>query len=335
MKHLSFGLLLVSIPALACAETSRRTDAGTGWTVHQATQGRTTIRLIPEAGCNVYSIEFAGHELLKQPKSLKDVLGVDNGIPLLYPTPNRIRNSRFTFSGKTYRFSPNDEQNFSHGLVHSVPWELLKVDDGDGKTVFHCRLKFEPGSERFRLFPHRHALELSVTLTDGAVRFTYTVDNSAGDQPVPFGMAYHPWFLYQGSRAETFLTVPATHWMEAVNVLPTGKLIELGGTKFDARMPKSLGGFVIDDVYWGMEPGKPTNIEFRDRKLDIKLFTSPDFTHLVVYTPNEPWFCVENQTCSTDAHNLAAQGLTKESHLQIVDPGKTHTGFAEFRFHQD
>ena len=43
------------------------------------------------------------------------------------------------------------------------------------------------------------------------------------------------------------------------------------------------------------------------------------------------WFCVEDQTCSTDAHNLYARGLKQESHLQIVEPGKTQSGWIELK----
>ena len=86
---------------------------------------------------------------------------------------------------------------------------------------------------------------------------------------------------------------------------------------------------MIDDVYFGMTPQKPTTIDLRDIRLKLLLRGSADFTHLVVYTPNADWFCVENQTCSTDAHNLHAKGLVKESHLQIVPPGKKQSGTLE------
>jgi aldose 1-epimerase len=183
-----------------------------------------------------------------------------------------------------------------------------------------------------KLFPHPHALKLTITVTNNAVRWDYAVDNSAGTTHVPFGFALHPWFLYQGERKETLLTVPATHWMEAVNLLPTGKLIALEETKLDARKGRSLEGFVIDDVYFGLRPDAPTRIEFRDKGLAIDLAASADFTHLVVYTPEgQPWFCVENQTCSTDAHNLHENGLKRESNLLIVEPGKSHSGWIEYR----
>lgn len=333
MQRLFWSIALMALPlSSAVAESSKSTDPETGWTVHTATHGKTTARLVPQAGCNLYSIQFEGRELLKTPKSLKDLPGFAYGNPVLYPTPNRVRNAHFEFGGKEYRFTANNGTNFLHGLVHNVPWEVTRVEESAGRTTFHCQIKFEPGSEWYKLFPHRHTLKLAIAVSDGAVRFTYTVDNAGGDKPVPFGMAYHPWFLYQGERSETFLTVPATHWMEAEELLPTGKLVELSATKYDARQPRSLGGFVIDDVYFGMTPEKPAVIDFRDKKLKITLSSSEAFTHLVVYTPKEPWFCVENQTCSTDAHNLVNRGLKKEAHLLIVEPGRTHTGFAEFRF---
>ena len=90
-------------------------------------------------------------------------------------------------------------------------------------------------------------------LLDNGVRWTYTVDNTKGDKPVPFGFAIHPYILYQGPRSETFITIPATHLMESEKLLPTGKLLDLTGSKYDARQPKSLEGFVSDDVYFGMK----------------------------------------------------------------------------------
>jgi aldose 1-epimerase len=179
-----------------------------------------------------------------------------------------------------------------------------------------------------------HTLDLKIKVGGNAIRWTYTVDNRQGNKPVPFGFALHPWFLYQGARKDTYVTIPATHLMDAEKLLPTGKLLDLASEPdYDARQPRSLEGFLRDDVYYGMQPSKPAVIDFRGPKLKVTLSASEEFTHLVLYTPkDQPWFCVENQTCSTDAHNLFARGLKKESHLQIVEPGKTATGWVEYRF---
>jgi aldose 1-epimerase len=120
--------------------------------------------------------------------------------------------------------------------------------------------------------------------------------------------------------------------MEAVGLLPTGKLLPLDGSPYDIREFTSLEGLKLDDVYWGMVPGKPAVYECRDRGIRVTLEASEIFTHAVVYTPpGRPYFCIENQTCSTDAHNLHAQGLEKEAHLQVLQLGKSARGTVRVR----
>ena len=331
------SLLILLSPALSRAKdtgaVSTTKDAGTGWTVYDLAKGQTAVKLEPSAGANVFSIRYKGTELLKSPMSLKELPGFASGVPVLYPMPNRVRDGVFTYGGRQFKFTPNNEGNFLHGLVHSAKWDVADYKSSDESAAVTCRLKFEPGTEQYKLFPFQHALQLKIEALSDGVRWTYTVDNTKGDQAVPFGFALHPWILYQGPRSETYITIPATHLMESVKLLPTGKLLDLTGSNYDARQPKSLEGFLSDDVYFGMRSAAPAVIDFRQPRLKITLSASNDFTHLVLYTPkDQPWFCVENQTCSTDAHNLYAKGLAKESHLQIVEPGKTASGSVEYRF---
>lgn len=329
-------LLFSSLIGLEAGEVQQVKDPETGWTVYTMCSGKTCVSVVPQAGCNVFSITHDGRELLKKPKSLKDLPGFLYGNPICYPTPNRVADAAFTFEGKTYQFPANNGKNFLHGLVHSAPWEYLGAEGTASETTLHCRIEFKPGTEWFKLFPFAHTLKLAIIVKEGSVKFTYTVDNTAGAGPVPFGLAFHPWFLYQGSRANTFLQVPATHVYEVADpsptgLIPTGKLLPLDGNPHDLRTARTLEDFVIDDVFAGMTPEKTAVMDFRDIKLKISLPATADFAHMVVYTPKEPWFCVENQTCSTDAHNLHARGLTKEANLIIVPKGQTHTGTAEFQ----
>jgi aldose 1-epimerase len=331
-------LLALSQPSGADDGLTLGNDADSGFKIYKIAEGDTAIEIVPEAGCNVDSIRYKGTELLKRPKSLKELPGFMYGVPVLYPTPNRVRGGVFTFEGQKFSFPPNDHGNFLHGLVHSAVWEGGDINIGDnnhGGATLAFRLPFASGSEQFKLFPLPHAIQLAIKVGDDSVRWTYTVDNSKGHKPIPFGFAIHPWFLYHGPRKETFVTIPATQVMESTSDnLPTGKLLDLAShPEYDAREPHSLEGFVRDDVYAGIEPSRPAVIDFRDAHLKITLSASEDFKHMVLYTPkDQPWSCVEDQTCSTDAHNLYSQGLKTESNLLIVEPGKTATGWVEFRF---
>jgi aldose 1-epimerase len=65
--------------------------------------------------------------------------------------------------------------------------------------------------------------------------------------------------------------------------------------------------------------------------MTVRLEATPDFSHLVLYTPRaEGYFCLENQTCSTDAHTLFDRGFRRESGLRIVKPGEIHRGSVRY-----
>jgi len=118
--------------------------------------------------------------------------------------------------------------------------------------------------------------------------------------------------------------------MEAEDLLPTGRLFDLEEGSADMRNPTPLSALDLDDVFWGLEPSQPQNIYYDDIGKKVTLTASEFFTHSVIYTPpSQPFFCIENQSCSTDAHNLYARGLTEESHLTILDPGESLSAWVD------
>ncbi|MBN2290480.1 MAG: aldose 1-epimerase [Candidatus Glassbacteria bacterium] len=309
-----------------------RTDPETGQPVivlERKGDSPLAARVAPQSGANLFSLQFEGRELLYVPQSLDKLPGFRYGTPVLYPAPNRVAGGRFSFEGRTFDFGLNDGDRFLHGLVHSVPWEYEPpVVDENGASVL-VYLDFKPGGELHRLFGFDHRLSIRFTVDGLGVRFDYTVDNR-DSLTLPYGFALHPYFVYLGSREQAYLTVPAAGHMEAVNLMPTGKVEPLEGGVYDLTGGKPLSELDLDDVYLGMKPEKPALIEYRDAGLKITLEASADFTHMVVYTQQPSFFCVENQTCSTDAHNLYALGLQEAAHLLTVPPGSQRTGWIMF-----
>jgi aldose 1-epimerase len=159
----------------------------------------------------------------------------------------------------------------------------------------------------------------------------YEVENTGAGR-LPFGFGLHPWFRVPRNREDITICGPATHQMELETklLLPTGKCMPIAEAKPDLSKPTNLASLDLDHVYLGMRPEKPAWIEYIDEKLRLELRASEDFTHLIVYTPaGSDFFCVENQTCSGDAHNLYARGLQELAHLLILEPGKKHRGQVE------
>jgi aldose 1-epimerase len=288
-------------------------------------------RVAPAAGGNLYSLSVGAEQLLEQPPSLAALSTSTAGTPLLFPCPNRVRDATFQFEGRRFSFPPNSGPNFIHGLVRRRPFQVVALASDPHRAAVAVALDWDPGQPEFASFPVVHRLTVTYTLRPGRLGIDYAVENQAAER-LPFGFGVHPWFRVLGERAQVMMRVPVPARMDAEDRLPTGQTVPVAGTRFDLRYPTSLEGLDLDDVYPGARVDDPAWCEWRDRGLRLTLGASAAFTHVVVYTPpGRPVFCIENQTCSTDAHNLHARGLGRLAHLQIVEPGQTARGSLDWR----
>jgi len=291
--------------------------------------GQTSASLCPEKGSNLLSFQVEGTEYLLGVLQTADQLRL-LGAAVLYPTPNRVRNARFRFGLRSFSFPPNNGPHFIHGLVRNVPWacdEPMATAEGISVTT---RIAMAPGDALHELFPISNALSLTLTLRPRVVRFDFTVQNDDPKWELPFGLAIHPYFRVIGPRESVRVQVPAKLWMEAVSLMPTGRMLDLSEAPADLNAPTSLASLDLDDVYWGMETSKPMRIFYDDIGKVVTLTASDLFTHAVAYTPpRQSYFCLENQSCSTDAHNLHAQGLARAAHLSILEPGQSLSAWVE------
>ena len=287
----------------------------------------TQAAFMPGMGCNLFGFSVGGTEYLC---GFEAGGGSLLGTPVLYPTPNRVRDGKLDFEGKTFRFEPNNGPNFIHGLVRDQPWSAETPVIADDHVAVRTHIAMEPGTPMFDVFPICSALSLTYTLRAGGLRLDFGVHNTDAESRLGFGLAIHPYFRIIGPRESVRLQVPAKGWMEAVELLPTGRILDLADGPADLREPVSLAELDLDDVYWGIESRTPQVIYYDYLAKKVTLRAADLFTHSVVYTPQgRPFFCVENQTCSTDAHNLHARGLTKEAHLTILEPGAMTTAWVD------
>ncbi len=312
-------------------------EAGTGWGIvvlryqdPREPARNLEVKVAPAAGGNLFSLQVGDEELLMQPPALAELVEQRAGTPIMFPTPNRVRDGKMTFEGRSFTFPPNNQTNFIHGLARKRPWETGPLRADATSASVDLFLVWDDRQPEFELFPIKHRLTVSYTLRRSGIRFAYKVDNQDRSR-LPFGFGLHPYFRIPGDRDEVRVKVPLEQRMEAVEMLPTGELIAVADTPFDLRRPRALTDLRLDDVYLGMTPEKAAWFELREHGLRVELSGSRELTHLVVFTPpDRPFFCIENQTSSTDAHNLWAQGKKKASHLLIVAPGKSARGHVEW-----
>lgn len=249
------------------------------------------------------------------------------GTPVLYPTPNRVRGGVFRYNGRNYPQSLRGVEIFEHGLVHGEAWQYRQPQIQGDSVEFSTWIDFEPFSPLFTAFPFKHRLELEFRLQTSGLKITYTLTNQ-DEQALPFGFGLHPYFMRLEGDEDTLVQIPAEYVMDtSADLLPTGRLLPVQGTHFDLTEPLPIGSLDLDHVFTGVRAGQSASVFYRRQGLSVRLLASEDFSHMVLYSPRGVnFFCLENQTCSTDAHNLYDRGFTRESGLKLVQPGGVHSG---------
>jgi aldose 1-epimerase len=283
-------------------------------------------RIVPGFGCNLVRFSVGGSAVIDFDPAL--LLAHDfTGTPVLYPTPNRVRDCRFTWKGRVYPQRRAGRDIYEHGLAHLESWEFEPPTASLEEARFVAWLECRAGCPMFEAFPFPHRISLEFTLTAGGIRVEYAIENR-GAEELPFGFGLHPYFAKRDGEEGTFVSLPATAVMEATpELLPTGRLADVAGSGFDLRQPAAVGTLNVDHVFTRIEPGRHARVEYRKSCLAIDLEATGDFSHLILYAQRgKSHFCLENQTCSTDAHNLFARGFGDVAGLKTVAPGAVRRG---------
>lgn len=282
------------------------------------------IWIAPYDGMNIYQMTYKNTPLVKfYPDRLK--AGKTCSVMTLFPTPNRTRNFHFLFEGKQYKA-------YNHGIVRHARFHLDSIESTvtGGIITAHLDIKKHgiiPNTYYLR-FPFACRLTLQIELKNQEVIYRYSVQN-LDNKNLPFGIAIHPFF--EKNNQEVFIQVNAASVMKADEYrLPTGEILPVHGP-FDLQEKTNVDSLSLDHVYCSLTKQPTGSIYYPDKT--IHLTTSEEFQKMVIYTPkNSNFFCLENQTCSTDAINLYTQGLKKESSLLILAPNEVKQGFIKFQF---
>ena len=274
----------------------------------------------PADGMNIYQIDWEGRHMIDWEEA-RYQRKATYGVPVLYPTPNRSENLKIQAYGKQY-----DAR--MHGLVKNLPFQV-KTAETDGQAALVTGvLEWNEEQPDFAMFPFPSTLSITVKALPDEVVWSYQVDNR-GEGELSYGIAIHPYFSKR--EQEVKISVPAASVMEMTEEkIPTGKLIPAGETVPDLRTPVRVDGLSLDHVYTDCPAGAYAEIFYKDCK--VKLEATEEFGHIVVFTPDAPFFCVENQSCSTDCFNLFAKGYARESGLQAVHAGQKKSGEVRFVF---
>ena len=226
---------------------------------------------------------------------------VRGGIPVLFPTPGKLRDDTWSRDGKSGRLP-------QHGFARNVAWKVIAPAEigsdpiaTKGAASITMRLTGEDLAPETRAqWPWAFVVDMTVSLIGRTLRLEQRFENRS-DTPMPFGAGFHPYFqVAQASKKATTIETDARHAFDNVkkeNV--TLKGIDLSAQELDLHL---LDHSV---THSGLRiPGGGA----------VQLRGSPEYMRWVLWTlGGRDFVCLEPWTCPADAMNTGERLLTIES----------------------
>jgi aldose 1-epimerase len=250
-----------------------------------------------------------------------------NGIPILFPYPNRIRGGHYTWKSRDYHIDPaaaafDPLGNAIHGFCLDRPW---RVTNRDEQFVVGEFVLSTDAPDRLPFWPADFGIEVRYELRGPALRADIRVWNPS-DTPLPWGLGTHPYFRVplspNSDPSHCLIIAPAAQAWELAEFLPTGKQTAIDPSR-DLRDGAYFGEIQWDDVLTDLEhSGDSVECVIMDESagLQISQLCDAGFRELVVYTPpGRNSVCLEPYTCVTDAINLQQRGV--DAGLRVLEPG--------------
>jgi aldose 1-epimerase len=186
------------------------------------------------------------------------ILGFDSldsyvaGVPYFGATvgryANRIADGRFELDGKSYQLPRNNGPNSLHGGNRGFDKRVWKAETIGSATGPSLRLTYVSTSGE-EGYPGELTAHVTYRLDDAdSLAIEYEATTSA---PTPINLANHAYFNLTGDPGRTILdqvlVINADRYTPVNSTLiPTGEMLDVGGTPFDFREPHSIGSRIND-----------------------------------------------------------------------------------------
>lgn len=292
------------------------------------------------------SLEEAARIMNNGPEDAYGVKSFSGGGAFLVPYPNRIR-GKLTADGKDIvtfwhgkqltlpaiwkgKKNPAAELHAMHGLILNRKVDSLKVEKtADGETVTGVIHAGDFGGH----WLSKTDLTIKIALRADSVESTITAKN-VGTEEEPMSIGWHPYFaIPSGDRTQARLHVPAEKLAEVNNyddVFPTGRLLDVAGTKYDFRAASGvpLGNIFLDDNFSTLERTHgEVVVSLSDPAAHYGIHVeglSPEIRTVQVYAPPEKAFAaIEEQFNFADPFSKVWNGM--DTGMVTLKPGESTT----------
>ncbi len=254
-----------------------------------------------------------------------------NGTPVLFPFPNRIREGKYTFAGKSYQVPLTTQPHAIHGFAIMAKWDVVEHGTSADGAFLVGRFHLAENNPEMRPFwPTDAILTIRYALSGRRLGMTITVTNPT-DQDLPYGFGIHPYFripFASKDLSQGRMILPASEYWPQEGNLPTGERKPVDA-RLDFRKGQSMAGQKLDDILTGLAfEGDRCVCRLRDEALgaEFRLGFDRNFRELVVFSPpfgEGTLTAVEPYTQTTDAINLQPRGV--DAGLRVLGHGESST----------
>ena len=223
----------------------------------------------------------------------------------LVPFPNRVRNGKYTFDGRSYKLplDRTSEDHAIHGFVYNKTMKVCMQDVSEESALLQLRYLHDGKTSGY---PFQFKLNIMYELTCKHEFICTTTIKNIDDCPIPVADGWHPYFKTNGSVDSLFLKIPAQSITEVdPEFIPTGntssandynKLCQIGDSKFDICFQlEPSEGYATTEVY--------------DHDSDVKIEIWQEtgnwkYNYLQIYIPpSRSSIGIEPMTSNIDAFN--------------------------------
>ena len=283
------------------------------------------VSVIPDFGANVNEIVLSkksvSYSILDGAKNYSELIKNEwyKGAKLI-PFPNRIRDGKYRFDGKSYKLPINfrSQKHAIHGLLYNQKFTVKDrtVSKSSASiTLEHLYLGGTGG------YPFRFKVQIKYTLSRDGFECSTSIKNEHSTR-IPIGDGWHPYFRVKGELTDMLLRIPSTQQVEVDSrTIPTGEL-----KPFEKFSSLSKIGEEKIDAGFQLRKGKGlAKTELLDQEHDLNVTVWQEtgemkYNYLQVFIPpSRKSIAIEPMTCNIDAFNNGEGLIT-------LKPKSTFTG---------